>query len=67
MSDLFEVSKGIKIAELVGEDYTFPEMCKWAKMEDPIPPYCGHFDCIKAYYYNKRGREVLQRLNDLMI
>lgn len=42
----------IRLNNIIGELYLFDGMCEWSKQSDPVPPYCGHHDCIKAFWIN---------------
>lgn len=61
--DCLKISKGIKTKDLVGEDYTFPEF----KEHNKNGTRCICQDCNFAIGYNKRGHEVLEKLNNLQI
>jgi hypothetical protein len=59
--DCLTISRGIKVDDLIGEDYTFQEFEEHNK--DGARCICQQ--CNYALGYNKRGSEIKERLNNL--
>lgn len=51
-----------KLNEIIGGGYYFEDMCESAR--NNTPPFCHHFDCIKAIGINLANKNIRDGVED---